>query len=55
MGMTDEPDKALAEDDEDRLVIPLDPEVALEALLKVDPVEMPPDENTPTPEKKSSS
>jgi hypothetical protein len=27
--------------DDDRLVIPLDPEVALRALLKVDPTKMP--------------
>jgi hypothetical protein len=42
-------------DDDDRLVIPLDPEVALRALLEVDPKQMPPDDTTPAPEKKSSS
>jgi len=51
--MADEHDQGGA--DEDRLVIPLDPEVALRALLEVDPDEMPPAKNVPEPEKKSST
>jgi hypothetical protein len=52
--MTDKPDQKPSKRDE-RLVIPLDPEVALAALLEVDPAEMPPETSAPTPEKKSSS
>jgi len=44
--MADEHDQDGA--DEDRLVIPLDPEVALRALLEVDPDELPPENEAPS-------
>lgn len=42
--MTDEQTETPTKED-DRLVIPLDPEVALAALLKVDPEQMPPEDD----------
>jgi hypothetical protein len=45
-GMTDEQTETPPRDD-DRLVIPLDPEVALAALLKVDLEQMPPEDDQP--------
>jgi hypothetical protein len=42
--MADEPDQTTPED-EDRLVIPLDPEEAVRAFLKVDPKDLPPDDD----------
>jgi hypothetical protein len=36
-------------DKDDRLVIPLDPEVALRALLEVDPEQMPEDDDDQPP------
>jgi hypothetical protein len=47
--MTDEQKPTTPTEKDDRLVIPLDPEVALKALLKVDPAEMPPEESTEEP------
>jgi hypothetical protein len=44
--MTTENDQTPVEND-DRLVIPLDPETALQALLKVDPDEMLDDDDQP--------
>jgi hypothetical protein len=44
--MPEKPEQPPTKDD-DRLVIPLDPEVALRALLKVDPAEMPPKDDQP--------
>jgi hypothetical protein len=41
--MPENPSKQSAKDD--RLVIPLDPEVALKALLEVDPKQLPLDED----------
>jgi hypothetical protein len=46
--MADKPAPKPTEDD-DRLVIPLDPEVALRALLKVDPAQMPPEDDDDQP------
>jgi hypothetical protein len=42
--MPEKPQQTTSEDD-DRLVIPLDPEVAVAALLKVDPKQMPPEDD----------
>jgi hypothetical protein len=46
--MVEKPKQSPVEDD-DRLVIPLDPEVALAALLEVDPAEMPAEDDVQTP------
>jgi hypothetical protein len=45
------PEKPKAPTKDDRLVIPLDPEVALEVLLKVDPAKLPPKDQRPVGER----